>query len=48
MAPLNAESPDDVGPEQRIPAEALVEVVEVAGEGQRGRAQGQPQKEQAS
>jgi hypothetical protein len=39
VATLNAESPDDVGQQQRIPAEFLVEAVEEAGEGQQAQAQ---------
>jgi len=48
MATPNAESPDDVGQQQRIPAESQVEAVEVAGEGQQAQAQGQPQREKVS
>lgn len=48
MVSLSAASPVDVGQEQRILAEALVEVVEVVGEGQRGQAHVQLQNEQVS
>jgi len=48
VATLNVESPDDVGQQQRIPAEFLVEAVEEAGEGQQAQAQVQPQSEKVS